>query len=86
MEFSFLLGFATLTAATIFKLGKDGHTMVDQFGLVGPLIGAAFALVAAIVSIKWLVTYLRRHDLSIFAWYRFGVAALTLGLLVGGSI
>jgi undecaprenyl-diphosphatase len=86
VEFSFLLGFATLTAATLFKLGKNGHTLVDQFGLVGPLIGAAFALVSAIVSIKWLVTYLRRHDLSIFAWYRFGVAALTVGLLVGGAI
>jgi undecaprenyl-diphosphatase len=86
VEFSFLLGFATLTAATFYKLAKNGHGLVHEFGLTGPLIGAAFALLAAIVSIKWLVTYLRRHDLSIFAWYRFGVAALTIGLLAGGAI
>ena len=86
VEFSFLLGFATLTAATLYKLAKNGHTLVQQFGLAGPLVGAVFALGGAIVSIKWLVTYLRRHDLSIFAWYRFGVAALTIGLLAGGAI
>jgi undecaprenyl-diphosphatase len=86
VEFSFLLGFATLTAATFYKLAKNGPTLVHQFGFTGPLIGAVFALGAAIVSIKWLVNYLRRHDLSIFAWYRFGVAALTIGLLAGGAI
>jgi undecaprenyl-diphosphatase len=86
VEFSFLLGFATLTAATIFKLAKDGHTVVQQFGLATPLVGAVFAFLAAVVSIRWLISYLRRHDLSIFAWYRFGVAALTIGLLAGGTI
>lgn len=86
VEFSFLLGFATLSAATAFKLVKDGGTMVDQFGVVNPLIGALFAFLAAVLAIKWLVTYLERHDLSIFAWYRFAVAAVAIGLLAGGVI
>jgi undecaprenyl-diphosphatase len=81
VEFSFLLGFATLTAATLFKLAKDGGTLVDQFGVLNPLIGAAFAFVAAVVAIRWLITYLSRHDLTIFAWYRFVVAAVTIILL-----
>jgi undecaprenyl-diphosphatase len=81
VEFSFLLGFATLTAATLFKLAKDGGTLVDQFGVVDPLIGAAFAFVAAVLAIRWLITYLSRHDLTIFAWYRFVVAAITIILL-----
>ena len=86
VEFSFLLGFATLSAATAFKLVTDGGTLVDQFGVVNPLIGALFAFGAAVLAIKWLITYLERHDLSIFAWYRFGAAALTVALLVGGVI
>lgn len=86
VEFSFLLGFVTLSAATVFKLAKDGGNLVDTFGVLNPLIGAAFAFGAAVVAIKWLITYLEHHDLSIFAWYRFGVAALTIGLLVGGVI
>ena len=81
VEFSFLLGFATLTAATLFKLAKDGGTLVDQFGVLNPLIGAAFAFVAAVLAIRWLISYLSRHDLTIFAWYRFVVAAITIVLL-----
>jgi len=86
VEFSFLLGFATLSAATMFKLAKGGGNLLDTFGVVNPLIGMAFAFVAAALSIRWLVTYLQRHDLTIFAWYRFAVAALTIGLLASGLI
>jgi undecaprenyl-diphosphatase len=86
VEFSFLLGFATLSAATGFKLVSDGGNLVDQFGVLNPLIGALFAFVAAVLAIRWLITYLERHDLSIFAWYRFAVAALTVALLAAGVI
>jgi undecaprenyl-diphosphatase len=86
VEFSFLLGFATLSAATAFKLVKDGGNLVDQFGVVNPLIGALFALVSAVLAIRWLITYLERHDLSIFAWYRFAVAGITIALLAGSVI
>ena len=86
VEFSFLLGFATLSAATAYKLASDGGTLVDQFGVVDPLIGALFAFLSAVLAIKWLITYLERHDLSIFAWYRFVVAGLAIALLVGGVL
>jgi undecaprenyl-diphosphatase len=86
VEFSFLLGFATLTAATLFKLAKDGGTLVDQFGILDPLIGAAFAFVSAVVAIRWLIAYLSKHDLTIFAWYRFVVAAITIILLATSVI
>ncbi len=86
VEFSFLLGFATLTAASGYKLLGDGGNLVEQFGVVTPLLGAFAAFVSAVVAIRWLVTYLERHDLTIFAWYRFGVAALAIGLLLGGVI
>ena len=86
VEFSFLLGFATLSAATAYKLASDGGTLVDQFGLVDPLLGALFAFLSAVLAIKWLITYLERHDLSIFAWYRFVVAGLAIALLAGGVL
>jgi undecaprenyl-diphosphatase len=86
VEFSFLLGFLTLTAATAFKLLKDGGTLVDQFGIINPLIGAAFALAAAIIAIKWLITYLEHHDLTIFAWYRFAIATLAIILIATNAI
>lgn len=86
VEFSFLLGFATLSAATGFKLLTDGGTLVEQFGVIDPLIGAAFAFVSAVLAIRWLIGYLEGHDLSIFAWYRFAAAGLAIGLLITGVI
>lgn len=86
VEFSFLLGFATLTVASGYKLVTDGSTVVDQFGWVNPLIGVVFAFVAAVLAIKWLISYLETHSLSVFAWYRFGAAAVTVALLLGGVI
>jgi undecaprenyl-diphosphatase len=86
VEFSFLLGFATLTAASLFKVVKDGDVLIEQFGIVTPLVGVFAAFVSAVVAIKWLVTYLERHDLTIFAWYRFAAAALTAALIAAGTI
>lgn len=86
VEFSFLLGFATLTAASGYKLLTGGDTLVEQFGVVTPLIGAFAAFVSAVLAIKWLVTYLERHDLTVFAWYRFAVAGLAVVLLLTGVL
>jgi len=86
VEFSFLLGFVTLSAATAFSLLKDGGTLVDQFGVINPLIGAVFAFISAVIAIKWMLTYLERHSLNIFGWYRLGIATLTAGMILAGVI
>ena len=76
VEFSFLLGFLTLGAATGYQILKDGQSMIDAFGWFTPLVGLVAAFLGAAVSIKWMVGYLERHDLSIFGWYRLGIAAV----------
>jgi undecaprenyl-diphosphatase len=86
VEFSFLLGFVTLGAATGYQVLKDGQEMIDAFGWVTPLVGLAAAFVAAAISIKWMVGYLERHDLSVFGWYRIGIAMVATLLIVTGSI
>jgi undecaprenyl-diphosphatase len=86
VEFSFLLGFLTLGAATAYQVLKDGQTMIDAFGWFTPLVGLVAAFVAAVLSIKWMVGYLQRHDLSIFGWYRIAIAALVALLLITGAI
>jgi len=86
VEFSFLLGFVTLGAATLYETAKDGKLMIDSFGVAIPLLGLVVAFAAAAASIKWMVGYLRRHDLAIFGWYRIGVAALAIVLVATGTI
>lgn len=42
--------------------------------------------VSALIAVRWMVTYLQRHSLAIFAWYGLAVAALALGLLATSVI
>ena len=86
VEFSFLLGFVTLTAATGYEMLSSGKLMIDTFGIAVPLLGMVVAFAAAVVSIRWMVTYLSRHDLSIFGWYRIGIALIVIGLLATNAI
>ena len=86
VEFGFLLGLMTLSAATVLDLAKDGQTLVDDYGIRMPLLGAVVAFVTAAIAAKWLVAYLRRHPLTIFGWYRLAAAAVTVGLIAGNVI
>jgi undecaprenyl-diphosphatase len=86
IEFSFLLGLLTVTAATAYGLLRHGNDLLDAYGVINPLIGVAVAFVSAVVAVRWMVTYLQRHSLAIFGWYRLAVAALTIGLLATGVI
>jgi undecaprenyl-diphosphatase len=86
VEFSFLLGFVTLSAASFYSLASDGGELIDQFGIVDPLVGLLFAFVSAVVAIKWMVGYLQQHSLSIFGWYRIVAASITASLLIAGVI
>lgn len=86
IEFSFVLGVLTLGAATAYSVVKDGSLMLDTFGLLTPLIGLVVAFVAAIISVRWMVTYLQRHSLAVFGWYRIVAAAIALVLVVTNTI
>ena len=86
VEFSFILGFVTLTAATLYSLTTDGGQLVDQFGVIDPLIGLVFAFLAAVVAIKWMIRYLESNSLAIFGWYRLVVAGIAVALIAGGVL
>jgi undecaprenyl-diphosphatase len=86
IEFSFLLGLATLTAATVYDLGKDGSTLLDDYGWRTPLLGALVAFITAVIAVRWLVTFLRTRPLAIFGWYRIGIAIVVIGLIAAGAI
>ncbi|MBQ7024263.1 MAG: undecaprenyl-diphosphate phosphatase [Akkermansia sp.] len=84
VEFSFLLGLITLGAATVHDAAKHGSEMLSQFGW-GPLLaGTLTAWISAVVAVKWMVSYLSRHSLAIFGWYRIGAAIVMLALMYTG--
>lgn len=86
VEFSFLLGVVTLSAATALDLLKHGNEIVDQFGIARPLLGGVVAFITAIIAVKWMVGYVTNRSLAIFGWYRIAIAAVTTALLLSGVL
>lgn len=80
-EFSFLLGLITLSAAAGYKALGAGAPTVAAFGWPPVLCGIFVAALSAAAAVRWLVGYLNRHGLSLFAWYRVALAAAVLLLL-----
>ncbi|MEX0322564.1 MAG: undecaprenyl-diphosphate phosphatase [Puniceicoccaceae bacterium] len=81
-EFSFLLGLITLTAAAGYKTVSSGPELFLAIELGPMLLGILVAFISAALAVKWLVAYLTRHGLALFAWYRFALAILVLIFLV----
>lgn len=100
VEYSFLLGVLTLTAATAKKAlwpiqgaGEAYDTwfggtllMWDAYGGLSFLLGIVAAAVSAAIAVKWLVSYLQSHGLALFGWYRIAVGLGITALVVSGFV
>ena len=84
VEFSFLLGLVTLSAATVYDFTKFGSDMVQEIGWGPMLVGTLVSWLSAIIAVKWMVNYLKKHGLSIFGWYRIAAAIVMLLLILNG--
>jgi undecaprenyl-diphosphatase len=84
VEFSFLLGLVTLGAATVYGFTKFGADMVQEIGWGPMLVGTLVSWLSAIIAVKWMVNYLKKHGLSIFGWYRIAAAIVMLLLILNG--
>jgi undecaprenyl-diphosphatase len=82
VEFAFLLGVVTLTAASAYSVLKSGEGMLGSYGWPALLTGFLAAWISAAVAVKWMVAWLNRHGLAVFAWWRFAAAAVAWVLLV----
>ncbi len=100
VEYSFLLGVLTLTAATAKKAvwkvhGLDASydvwfggakLMWETYGALPLIVGVVAAAVSAALAVKWLVSYLQSHGLSLFGWYRIVVGVAIGGLVAAGVL
>lgn len=76
--FSFLLGFVTLSAATLYKIYKSGALIIYIFGWPNVLLGIAVAGLTAYFSVRFFIALLLSKGLSPFAWYRLALAGFLL--------
>jgi len=79
-EFSFFLALPTMFAATGYKLLQSYHlfTLNDVFAL---LIGMVVSFIVAWVVIASFLTYVKRHTLKVFAYYRVALGLALLAVL-----
>ena len=83
-EFTFFLAIPTMVGASAYKLLKffmeNGAMTNAEIGYL--LIGCAVAFVVSLFTIKFLMDFVKKHDFKLFGWYRIGLGALVMGVLV----
>lgn len=72
-KFTFLLSVPIIFGATVLKL-PDMITGFSSDLIVGILVSA----VVGVISIKFLLRYIKKHDFAIFAYYRVIIAIIVL--------
>jgi undecaprenyl-diphosphatase len=86
LEFSFLLGVVTLSAATVYEAAKHGREMLTAYE-TGPLvIGFVAAAVSAAVAVSGMIRYLRGRGMDVFGYYRIVLAMVIATLLLTGQL
>lgn len=79
-EYSFFLALPTMLAATFYKLVQSFHLFSWEDALA-LFIGMVVSFVVAWVVISLFLTYVKRHTLRVFAFYRIGLGIVLLFFL-----
>ena len=79
-EFSFFLGIPAMFGASAIKLLKffmDGFTFTTD-EIIILIVGCVVSFVVSILAIKFLVSYIKKHDFKVFGVYRIilGIAVI----------
>lgn len=78
--FSFYLGIPILLLAGAYKFGAGDIASVPGGG-AALLAGLVSSFITAFVVVGWLLRYVSRHNLKVFAYYRIGFGVFLLALL-----
>ena len=75
-EFTFFLAVPVMIGYSLLKLVKFGFTFTSP-ELATLVIGMVVAFVVSVLVIKFLMSYIKKHDFKVFGWYR-----IVLGIIV----
>jgi undecaprenyl-diphosphatase len=76
-EFTFFLAIPVMFGASLLKLVKFGLAFTGA-ELAVLLVGMAVSFGVSVLAIKFLMGYIKKHDLKLFGWYRIGLGILVL--------
>lgn len=83
-EFSFFLAIPVMFGASALKLLKSGFAFTGaEWGILA--IGMVVAFLVSVFAIKFLMSFIQKHDFKPFGWYRIALGILVLGyFLIAG--
>lgn len=76
-SFTFFLAIPVMTGASLIKLLDFGLSFTSS-ELIVLLIGSISAFVVSILVIRFLLSYIRKHDFEVFGWYRIVLGVIVL--------
>lgn len=74
-EFSFLLAIPTMFAASTLDIYKSRH-LIAQSGFLTLFAGTVLSFFFAIIAVKFLIGYVKKHDFTAFGIYRIALSVL----------
>lgn len=83
-EFSFFLAVPVMFGASLIKLLKFGFTFTGM-ELAVLAVGMLTSFIVSVIAIKFLISYVRRHDFSLFGYYRIALGVIVIAyFLIAG--
>lgn len=84
-KFTFFMAIPVMLGASLLKILKfNGNVTGSEVILL--MVGMVSAFVVSFFVIKRLMSYIKKHDFSVFGWYRIGLGTLVLILGLAGVI
>lgn len=76
-KFTFYMAIPVMLGASVLKVFKfDGVITTSELGLLA--IGMFSAFVVSLIVIKSFLSYIRKHDFTVFGWYRIVLAVVVV--------
>ena len=77
-EFTFYLAIPVMFGASLLKVLKIGFAFTTmEFMILG--VGMFTAFIVSILVIKFLMSYIKKHDFKVFGYYRIILGILVIG-------
>ena len=74
-EFTFYLAIPVMLGASLLKILKFGLVFTG-IEIAVLLTGAVTAFIVSVFAIKFLVSYVKKHDFKVFGWYRIALGVI----------
>lgn len=80
-EFTFFLAVPVMFGASLIKLLKFGFAFTTA-EVTALFLGMGVAFAVSVIAIKFLMGYIKKHDFSVFGWYRIALGIAVLAVML----